>query len=150
MVMSEAISVRLLRPATTRLFAAVGGVALIAAGCDGSKPNVPFGTVHGRVMLDGAALPMAAVMFEPETGRPSYGTTNESGEYALLYRGKPWGAIVGKHRVRITTEGLLEDDPGGTPKVRKEVLPKKYHVETTLTADVARGDNTIDFELSSK
>lgn len=127
-------------------------IVLVAlGGCSGGKPNVPFGTVHGRVTLDGEPLASAAVMFEPENGRPSYGVTSDKGEYSLVYRGKPWGAIVGPHKVRITTEALVSESPGAAAAtIRKELLPAKYHTQTTLTADVARGDNTIDFELKSK
>jgi len=126
--------------------------ALLAQpGCSSSKPNVPFGHVRGRVTLDGQPLPNAAVMFEPATGRPSYGTSSEAGEYTLRYRGQPWGAIAGRHRVRITTEGLFKDSPDApTPTVVKEKLPKKYHSATVLTAEVKPGDNIIDFDLTTK
>ena len=125
-------------------------VLLAGAGCDSSKPNVPFGKVHGIVRLDGEPLPMAAVMFEPASGRPSYGTTSEKGEYKLQYRGQPWGAIAGQHRVRITTEGLVDSPDSPAPTIIKEKLPKKYHSATILTAEVKPGDNAIDFDLTSK
>jgi len=127
-------------------------VALVAfGGCSSGKPNVPFGTVHGRVTLDGEPLSNAAVMFEPENGRPSYGVTSDKGEYSLVYRGKPWGAIVGRHKVRITTEALISESPdAAAATIRKELLPAKYHTQTTLTAEVAKGDNTINFDLKSK
>jgi hypothetical protein len=121
------------------------------AGCNGGKPDVPFGTVHGRVTLDGQPLSNAAVMFEPENGRPSYGVTSDTGEYSLVYRGKPWGAIAGRHKVRITTEALISDSPdAAAATIRKEILPSKYHTQTTLTAEVAKGDNSIDFALQSR
>lgn len=125
------------------------GVLIAAVGCGRSRPNVPFGTVQGTVTLDGKPLAGAAVTFEPEVGRPSYATTGESGEYSLMYRGNPWGAIVGHHRVRITTEALIEDSPESGPKIVKERLPKRYHSESTLTAEVATGKNVIDFALTS-
>lgn len=135
-----------------RLIQVIPAVFMIlatAGGCGRAKPNVPFGTVQGTVTLDGKPLAGAAVMFEPETGRPSYGTTNESGVFSLMYRGNPWGAIVGHHRVRITTEGLLEDSPNAPPKIVKERLPKRYHTESILTAEVDSGKNVIDFALTS-
>lgn len=125
-------------------------VVALPSGCRRSKPNVPFGTVTGVITFDGKPLAQAAVMFEPENGRPSYGTTDGEGKYMLLYRGKPWGAIAGRHTVRITTEGLLEDSPESVPKVIKERLPKRYHSESTLTADVVPGKNVIDFALTSE
>lgn len=128
---------------------AIVAVVTLTGGCGRSKPNVPFGSVQGTITLDGKPLAGAAVMFEPKSGRPSYGTTDTSGAYALMYRGNPWGAIVGHHQVRITTEGLLADSPDAAPQVVKERLPKRYHSESTLTAEVAPGKNVIDFALTS-
>jgi hypothetical protein len=123
---------------------------LVMPGCGSSKPSVPFGNVRGRVTFDGQPLANAAVMFEPDTGRPSYGMTSDTGEYTLRYRGQPWGAIAGRHRVRITTEGLVKDSPDDpTPTVVKEKLPPKYHSATALTAEVKPGDNVIDFDLTA-
>ena len=143
---------RLFVAARAVMQASMAAVAIaVVAGCSTGKPNVPFGTVHGRVTLDGEPLSNAAVMFEPENGRPSYGVTSDTGQYSLVYRGKPWGAIVGQHKVRITTEALIPDSPGSAAaKVVKEKLPPKYHTQTTLSAEVAKGDNTIDFDLTSK
>jgi hypothetical protein len=125
------------------------GALVAAAGCGRSRPNVPFGIVEGEVTLDGKPLAGAAVTFEPEIGRPSHGTTGESGEYSLMYRGNPWGAIVGRHTVRITTETLLEDSPDAAPRIAKERLPKRYHSQSTLSAEVVSGKNVIDFALTS-
>lgn len=105
--------------------------------------------VDGTVSLDGNPLAEAMVAFEPDNGRPSYGTTNAQGKYSLCYRGKPLGAIVGHHTVRITTERWFEDSPSSAPRVIKERLPKRYHSQSILTAEVASGKNVIDFELTS-
>lgn len=121
----------------------------ISGGCGPSKPSVPLGDVAGTVSLDGNPLPRAVVAFEPQNGRPSYGTTDDDGQYSLRYRGNPWGAIVGRHTVRITTEALLEDSPESAPQIIKERLPKRYHSQSTLTADVVPGKNVIDFALTS-
>lgn len=124
-------------------------VLVVVVGCGRSKPNREFGTVQGTVTLNGKPLAGAAVVFEPDSGRPSYGTTNESGEYSLTYRGNSWGAVVGHHKVRITTEAVLEDSPDAPPVFLKERLPQRYHSKSILTADVAAGENVVDFPLTS-
>lgn len=128
---------------------ALCAVLLVIVGCGRSKPNFEFGTVEGTVTLDGKPLAGAAVVFEPGVGRPSYGSTSESGEYSLTYRGNPWGAIVGHHTVRITTEAVLENSPDAPPVFLKERLPQRYHSKSILTADVLAGQNIVDFPLTS-
>lgn len=124
-------------------------VLVVVAGCGPSKPNLEFGTVQGTVTLNGKPLAGAAVVFEPDAGRPSYGTTSESGQFSLNYRGNPWGAVVGHHTVRITTEAVLEDSPDEPPVFLKERLPKRYHSKSILNADVTAGNNIFDFPLMS-
>lgn len=129
---------------------AVGLLVTAATGCGGAtRPNVPFGTVTGQVTLDGEPLANAQVAFEPATGRPSYGRTSESGAYELRYKGQPWGAIAGRHTVRITTADVIEESPDAKPIIIKERLPRRYHESSTLTADVTAGANVIDFTLTS-
>jgi hypothetical protein len=123
-------------------------LVLLAAGCAGGKPDVPFGMVHGKVTWQGAPLADASVAFEPDRGRTSYGRTNAAGDYELRYKGKPWGAIAGRHRVRITTETASDDETGRT-QLRPEILPPKYHSASTLVAEVHPGDNVIDFDLAA-
>lgn len=118
-------------------------------GCAERKPDVPLATVTGHVTFRGTPLPNALVTFEPESGRTSSGRTSEAGEYTLLYMGKPWGAVVGKHRVRITTDNVIEDPATGTREVFKEILPSKYHVASVLVGEVQPGKNVIDFALTS-
>lgn len=130
---------------------AVGLPAAGVSGCGGAaRPNVPFGKVTGQITLDGEPLAKARVVYEPQAGRPSYGLTSEAGEYELRYKGQPWGAIVGRHTVRITTAEVIEESPDADPVIIKERLPKRYHEASTLTADVTAGNNIIDFALTSK
>ena len=109
---------------------------------------------------------MAAVSFYPDVGRASVGRTNDKGEYVLNYtRGKK-GALIGNHKVTISTryvaetnynqqtyneEGLVKQSRSDLVKSkgRKEMIPKKYRdpEETELTAAVKPGSNQIDFNL---
>ena len=103
-------------------------------------------TVSGTVSLDGKPLEGATVHFQPKSGRPSYGRTDETGRYAMGYSLERSGVTLGEHVVIIRT--VLEDEHGQV--VRKEFLPKKYHDATTLSAVVEDKTNVIDFDLQSK
>lgn len=116
------------------------------AGC--SKPDHPqVGRVSGVVTLDGKPLAGATVMFQPLEGRASIGTTDDAGRYSLTYLDGVPGAKVGPHKVIIRTEVPGED---GQPPIVKEKLPKRYHDQTELTAEVKPGTNTFDFPLTSR
>lgn len=119
----------------------VAAVAL-AAGC-GRRDVPPLGLVTGTVTLDGAPLADTLVLFTPEgPGRTSQAITDATGRYRLAYLRDIAGANVGRHVVRITT---ATEENGG-----RERLPARYHRRSELAADVAAGDNTIDFPLSAK
>ena len=113
-------------------------------GCGGPEhPEV--GRVSGVVTLDGQPLAEATVMFQPTNGRASIATTDSAGKYALTYLDGVPGALLGTHKVIIRTEIPGED---GQPPIAKEKLPKKYHEQTELTAEVGPGTNTFNFELT--
>ncbi len=124
-------------------------IPLLAVGCGGGgggdQPDI--GRVTGTVTLDGQPLPDATVMFQPDEGRASIGTTDAAGHYSLKYLENVNGAAVGHHKVMIRTEIPGND---GEPPVAKEKLPAKYHDATELTADVKTGSNEKNFELTSK
>ena len=104
----------------------------------GDRPDL--GRVHGVVTLDDQPLAEAFVQFDPGTVRGSTGVTDANGRYELVYIRDIKGAAVGEHTVRITTG--TETDP--------EILPPRYHAQTTLTATVKPRRNEIDFALTSE
>lgn len=116
------------------------------AGC-GGPPHPEVGRVTGVVTLDGQPLAEATVMFQPTEGRASIATTDSAGKYSLIYLDGVPGAKLGAHKVIIRTEIPGED---GQPPIAKEKLPKKYHEQTELTAEVKPGSNTFDFPLTSQ
>ena len=132
------------RPA---LILALGGLVALT-GCFSQRPDLDFGEVQGTVTYEGKPLPNATVKFQPQEGRPSYGKTDESGHYSLLFMGEDWGAIVGDHQVAITTEDRIENPETGESSWQKEILPRKYHAQTELTAAVEPGENEINFDLT--
>ena len=114
--------------------------------------------VSGTVTLNGQPIANVAVMFQPVAGDGNYspgpgstGITGADGRYTLKLVGKETtGAVVGKHKVRITNfEG-----PGDAPKGAKRAEPKipaKYHDrEGKVEFDVpANGTAAADFSLTS-
>ena len=146
-------------------------------GCSGSGTEVQLENVSGVVTMDGKPLADAVVVFVPEKGNPSTAQTDAEGKYQLAHRGNAMGAIPGKHKVLITqgqppapeidpdadmseidpeTEAGLEDvgnEESSNPNAnsgKKNPIPAKYNTNTTLTAEVKAGENTIDFKLESK
>jgi hypothetical protein len=133
-----------------RLFVGLAaGMVLVAGGC-GRPSHLPeLGYVSGTVRLDGRPVVKANVAFEPSEGRPSLGITDAQGLYTLQFAGGYGGAIVGRHTVRIGTEGYFPGADGGVEFVA-ESLPATYNTESTLAADVQLGRNRFDFDLSSQ
>jgi hypothetical protein len=86
-------------------------------------------------------------MFQPTQGRGSIATTDSAGKYSLIYLDGVTGALLGSHKVIIRTEIPGED---GQPPIAKEKLPKKYHDQTELAAEVKPGSNRFDFTLTSQ
>jgi len=125
------------------LFALACLLLLAAAGCCGNKDIPPLGTVTGLVTLDGKPLADANVAFAPELGRTSIARTDAAGRYELYYDGPNKGAAVGRHRVIITTMPSMDE-------ANPILVPARYNVQTTLTAEVKADKNTFDFALQLK
>ncbi len=122
-------------------------------GCGGGSDSPPLGTVSGVVTLDDKPLANAEVTFQPDKGRASVGQTDSDGNYTLAYTGSANGALIGSHRVVITSAVEAFSDESGEGKdreARPEILPPNYNTKTTLDAEVKAGANSIDFPLSSK
>jgi hypothetical protein len=109
-----------------------------------------LGRVTGTVNLDGQPLPEANVEFQPvdPNGSPSFGFTDHDGEYELGYSLDRKGAVLGKHLVRIYT---FRDETSreGVPVEVPERLPPRYHEESQTHREVRRGNQRIDFQLTS-
>jgi hypothetical protein len=112
---------------------------LPVAGCSHSV-YPPLGRVQGKVTLRGGPLGGALVVFHPAKGHISSAITDAQGHYDLVFVREEHGAIVGKHRVEITT--LVSEDS------RQELVPACYNKNTTLEKEVVRGGNEINFDLN--
>lgn len=122
-------------------------LAINFSGCGGTASDrPPLGEVQGVVKLDGQPFEGAFVMFVPENGRPSVGTSDSEGRYVLKYLENVPGAALGTHQVRINTTSQGSDENSSS----QEKFPPQYNSQSTLTAKVDKGPNVIDFDLTSK
>jgi hypothetical protein len=118
------------------------------AGCGEKIKGLPqLATVRGTITLDGKPLAKTGVIFSSEKGHSSIGVTDDLGRYELRFIRGYSGAEVGKHTVRLDGLSGLDHPPG--PGF-KNPMPAKFNSASKLTADVAPGDNTINFDLSTK
>jgi hypothetical protein len=127
------------------LVVALGAVA----GCShGGRAVAP---VSGVVTYAGKPVPTGTVVFMPlESGPPAYGNIGPDGHFTLSTYSPGDGAVVGKHAVMITALEQLPPELANNPnRLPKMLIPLKYNDTrtSTLTAEVASGDNTIDFPL---
>lgn len=117
---------------------------LVLSGCGSSSGETlpELGLVTGKITLDGQPLPEAMVTFQPSSGGAmSSGATDESGIYEIFFNTETPGAVIGTHKISISK-------PDG--EAGPDLVPMKYNFQTTLTADVAAGENVHDFKLTSK
>jgi hypothetical protein len=135
-------------------------IVAAALGCGGST-SYDVAPVSGVVTLDGQPVPEAHVVFQPiggednlTPGPSSSGQADSQGRFELkTIRDEP-GAVVGNHRVLITTPRPEQDwanDSGIGAPVHKEIIPARYNENSGLTFDVpADGTTTADFKLTTE
>ena len=150
-----------------RLLASVVACSLVCLACIGCGPDGPdLGTVSGKVTMDGQPLTNGLITFEPEAGgRASIGKTDSSGQYTLIWAEQK-GAVIGSHRVSVTTiteaeaveemgsdsDAYAQQAMGDTSAYDQaevtEPIPARYNVSTELVEEVTSGANTINLELT--
>jgi hypothetical protein len=111
--------------------------------------EISLGKVSGTVLLDGKPVSGATVEFTPDEGSTSYGITNTEGDYTLQFLPDRPGAVTGHHSVRITTYDWRTTEDGQKFEVLERV-PVRYNRESTLTANVTSGSQTLNWELRSQ
>lgn len=148
-------SLRIDRRGTARLLSLLllAGLGMSVGGC--GSDQLPVAPAKGTVKYKGKTLEFGSVMFQPAKGPPARGTIQPDGSFVLGTYGDNDGAIIGKHKVRISCNETQR--PGYTPPageeagVGKMLIPKKYvSVQTSgLTAEVkAGGPNEFHFDLT--
>jgi len=128
-------------------------VLALLVGLSGCGPNgPPIAGVEGTVTMDGKPLPLAAVVFIPENGRPAGATTDDAGRYVLTFSEGRKGALPGNSKVLITTKRDPRMSSDGKPLPSSpETVPMKYNARTELKFVIENGkQNVADFQLDSK
>jgi hypothetical protein len=126
--------------------------ALLAVGCADKNANVR-GSVTGRVTLDGSPLAKGAITFEPTAGTrgPAAGGEIVNGRIDIPVAKGP---AIGNNIVRVTApQPTGRQVPGGTTGELvdeiAETVPKRYNTATTLQAEIKKGRNEINFDLTT-
>jgi hypothetical protein len=132
----------------------VMAMVALMAGCS-TSPRMDYAKaglvqVSGVVKLGGAPLASALVIFEnPENGTFSYGRTDETGRYTLMFDSVQPGVTKGRKTVRIKTAGSFgEGDPDARSAGGRELLPACYNAASNLVVEVTGPSNDIDFNLN--
>lgn len=134
-----------------RPFLVLACLAFLIASCGrqyGSDHRFPL---SGTVRVNGQPIDQGAISFIPtdyKKQRVSGGTIQE-GVYSVP---EPKGANAGPYRVEIrwfkkTGRMIPDRDSGELYEERKEGLPKRYHEQSELTAEVSPAQSTFDFDL---
>lgn len=125
--------------------AAVLAAGLVAGGLGCRQSGPTLAPVTGVVTVNGDPVPGVIVEFQPESpGSPSIGQTDSDGRYELRFSRKRWGALLGKHTVRVNFD---HDPDAGNPPPPFQI-PAKYNAQSELTAEVKSGGNEYDFALT--
>jgi hypothetical protein len=125
-------------------------------GCPIGCGSSDWGYVEGIVTLEGQPVGPGTLIFEPagpdRRSEPSaVGHLNAQGEYTLS-AGEKIGASVGEYRVTIIGgDSASFAEEMKMPEEARSLIPARYQSsEAGLTANVAPGKQTIDFELKKQ
>jgi len=128
-------------------------VGILVVGCNQGGDSLPRQPIWGTVTLEGKSLAKGTIQFQPATTEPvSAGALINDGTYSIDRGG---GLVPGTYKVIINASAgaesaaLPKDLQAGKPRpVPKELIPSMYNVETTLRAEVKKGEEKpFDFDL---
>jgi hypothetical protein len=126
----------------------------LAVGC--GKKGTNQGAISGTVKLDGKPVELGSILFTPIEGAKGSVTGGqiENGQYQLSGAA---GVAVGWNRVEIRAmrkTGRMVPKPfaqhGEMVEELTEAVPPRFNSESTLKAEVKAGDNTANFDVSSR
>lgn len=144
-------------------------LASLGAGCSNNLAtdysDLGLAEVSGTVTLDGEPVPGAHIAFEDDQKRYSYGVTDSSGRYSLMFNSEKSGVMPGPKTVKISTRaataeegeslyaGAESDMGAGEEELPSpsavEKIPACYYRDSKIRVVVDEGSQTIDFELKS-
>jgi hypothetical protein len=129
-------------------------VLLLLSGCGRGPAN--RGAIGGAVKLDGKLLEQGSILFTPIEGTHGSvaGGKIENGRYEFSAK---LGPAIGRNRVEIRAmrkTGKMVPKAFGRPgemvPEQVEAIPPRFNSESKLTVDIKPGDNTADFDVSSR
>lgn len=127
---------------------------LFLSGCSGNTPN--RGAISGAVTLDGKPVEQGSILFTPMQGTrgAAAGAEIKNGRYQLP---AAIGPAVGWSRVEIRSmrkTGRMVPKAFGAPgqmvEEKAEAVAPKFNANSELKVEVKPGDNTADFQVTSK
>lgn len=127
---------------------------LCATGCSGGAAS--RAAIRGEVKLDGKPIQKGSILFVPADGTKgsTAGGPILSGHYQLP---AAQGPAIGLNKVEIhASRGTGRMVPkamapvGEMEEERTEAVDARFNSATALTCTVKSGENTADFEVSSK
>jgi len=123
-------------------------ISLGCLGC-GQQEGPTLAEVSGVVTLDGQPVEGAGLQFAMEGpgGAVAYGRTDENGRYQMHFGQNRTGAVIGKNRVRITSDDRVT--VGGKKFTSTEVFPPKYNANSEQFVEVVEGSNEFNFACES-
>lgn len=143
-------AVRPTRFRSTVSIAVAAALLLSTAGCGPTGKRIATAPVQGKITYKGSPVTTGTVMFVPTSGGPpATGEIQPDGTYSLKTYDPGDGAVLGNHTVAVTAMDL----PAGTPEdpvaAPTMLVPAEFGNPSTsgLTAEVAEGDNALDFDL---
>ena len=135
------------------LFFCLALVCVVSIGCGDGR--LPLGKVSGVVNVDGKPLSKGQIVFVTDTRR-AFGYI-EDGKIVDVPTYKTGdGVTVGNHpvaiRPKVDESEMMSLPSGKSPFSLDDSVPEKYHKESTsgLTAEIARGENKLEFNLKSQ
>ena len=136
-----------------RFFMCIGLSLLVGAiGCGKSGPKVY--RVTGKLTSNNEPVAGLLVHFQPENGRPSWGKTNENGEFELDYDLQTKGAVEGKHRVYVEfrpgdpgEENALRTGKAKPAPNRAAILEKYGQKNSTLEVVINKNKQEVILQL---
>lgn len=124
----------------------------VTLGCGGGDPTIDLGSsveITGKVSMDDKPAAGVEIIFSRQGGgapaeASSFGaTTDASGAYTIS------GVYFATYGVSVSEPEKGEADEEGAAAL-DEGPYEKYGMDSELTAVVAEGNTTFDFDLSSK
>lgn len=121
---------------------------LVLLGCGGSDGPQRY-EVSGEVTLQGKPLENGTIEFDPQDDpKIPGGAVIEKGRYTIsAEKGLPAGKYVVRIYATDQQGGEVEEAPGESRVLAKELIPAEYNTESTKTVEIT-ADSEREFNFS--